>query len=299
MPWRVWLVVLLSLSTGGCFLSTYQIASWTATGVSYMFSGKSIGDHALSLVMNQNCATFRMLRGKEICVDYGSDFESSWAAMASAWELPEQLTGTDQDVVAIGFDKTSPGAVAMKQTVEKTVAGTSLTPVNLAETGTLKSGKPAQSAELDGVLSRDRATSAMQESALHQNVIPASGSGLSGLVKAQPFENILAVTKTKTSAVQLSKPTIYLVMGSFRDKANAQRLGSKHPGIKTNISKVDRDGHTMYRLLTGPIEKASLKGIRVGLANAGIRHSWAVKLCSRRLTLPPCKAPVQEAKLPK
>ncbi len=299
MPWRVWLVVLLGLSTGGCFLSTYQIASWTATGVSYLFSGKGIGDHALSLVMNQNCATFRMLRGKEICVDYGSDFESSWAAMASAWELPEQLTGTDQDVVAIGFDKTLPGSVAMKQTVEKTVAGTSLTPVNLAETGMLKSGKPTQSTELDGVVSRDRATSAMQEFALQQKTFPSRGLDFSGLVKAEHYEDLLTVTQTKTLDIQSSEPTIYLVMGSFRDKANAQRLGSKHPGIKTEISKVVRDGHTMYRLLTGPIEKASLRGIRVSLANVGIRHSWAVKLCRRSLTLPPCKVPVQEAKLPK
>ena len=87
MPWREALVISLGLLVGGCFLSAYQIASWTATGVSYVVSGKGVGDHALSLAMNQDCATWRILQGKEICLDYGRDFESSWDAMASTWNL--------------------------------------------------------------------------------------------------------------------------------------------------------------------------------------------------------------------
>lgn len=96
MPWREGLVVSLGLLVGGCFLPAYQIASWTATGVSYIFSGKGVGDHALSLAVNQDCATWRVLQGKEICADYGGDFENSWSAMASTWKLPDPEENSDK-----------------------------------------------------------------------------------------------------------------------------------------------------------------------------------------------------------
>jgi hypothetical protein len=89
-----------------------------------------------------------------------------------------------------------------------------------------------------------------------------------------------------------------LVRGSFRDEKNAKRLGAEHAGLKTTISKTVSDGRTLYRLLAGSIDKAALSGVRVGLAKAGIRNSWAVRLCRGSFAIPPCKPVLQQAALP-
>jgi hypothetical protein len=57
MPWRGIFVVAMGLLTSGCIFSAYQIASWSVTGVSYVFTGKGLGDHALSLATSKDCAT--------------------------------------------------------------------------------------------------------------------------------------------------------------------------------------------------------------------------------------------------
>ena len=59
------------LSTlGGCVLApTYQLASIAATGLSYALTGKSISDHALSTVTEQDCAMLRVMSGDEVCTN--------------------------------------------------------------------------------------------------------------------------------------------------------------------------------------------------------------------------------------
>ena len=301
MPWREGLVVSLGLLVGVCFMPAYQIASWTATGVSYMLSGKGVGDHALSLALNQDCATLRMLQGKQICVDYGSDFESSWAAMASTWTLPEQSAVNDQVLAANGPEDPVPDTTvptAPTQTAEATAAGASLVAINLIKSVAPVARQEARTIDFDGLVVPDWAAAPRRDTAWQPNAFASRGLDLNGLVRAKRGEEVLAIESMKIHAVQSVEPAIYLVMGSFCNRANAEVLGSEHAAVNTVVSKVENDGRTMYRLLTGPIEKASLTALRVDLAKAGIRNSWAVKLCPGSLTAPPCKMPVQQAQLP-
>ena len=155
IPWREGLVIALGLLVGGCFLPAYQIASWTATGVSYIFSGKGPGDHALSLAMHKDCATWRVLQGKEICVDYGRDFESSWDAMASTWKVPEQTEVTDKDLLASGpddpvSDSTVPDTPT--QTAEVRTTGATLILVNVTESTLPKQDQQVRGIDFDGLV---------------------------------------------------------------------------------------------------------------------------------------------------
>ena len=62
------------LLTGGCALPVpLQIASWAASGLSYATTGKSISDHAVSAVAEQDCAMHRIALGKEICTTVAPD----------------------------------------------------------------------------------------------------------------------------------------------------------------------------------------------------------------------------------
>lgn len=67
---------LSALLLSGCLPPVLQVASWTVTGVSYVFSGKSVGDHVLSIAAEKDCATWRILQGKRICVDYDRVYDN-------------------------------------------------------------------------------------------------------------------------------------------------------------------------------------------------------------------------------
>ena len=296
MPWREALVISLGLLVGGCFLSAYQIASWTATGVSYMVSGKGVGDHALSLAMNKDCATWRILQGKEICLDYGRDFESSWDAMASTWNLSEE---SNEGLLVSGSDDPVPNITASNTLTQSAkVPLADLSSANLKETVTRDGDEAVLGIDFEDLVVPEPVATPYQDGTWQPNALAPHKSDLDLPIQTKGRQNHFAVVPAETLPVRSSESAIYLVMGSFRDKTNAERLSASHTGIKTAVSKVENDGRTMYRLLAGPVAKASLRGLRRELENVGIRDSWAVKLCRGGLTAPPCQVLVQQAKLP-
>jgi hypothetical protein len=83
----------------GCGLPpALTVASTLADGISYIASGKSVSDHALSAVTEQDCAVLRLLNEREICIEY-ADTEAAtvlasvpgldtWAPVDSRTDVP-------------------------------------------------------------------------------------------------------------------------------------------------------------------------------------------------------------------
>ena len=64
-------LMLAPLALGGCILPVgVQVASLNADGVSLMTNDKSLADHGLSTVTEQDCAIWRVINGEEVCRDY-------------------------------------------------------------------------------------------------------------------------------------------------------------------------------------------------------------------------------------
>jgi cell division protein FtsN len=280
------------LLLSGCLPPVLQVASWTVSGVSYMFSGKGIGDHMLSLAAEQDCATWRVLQGKRICVDYDKKYENGWEAVASTFKAPTdgsvdnpQDDVTDSPVqVASAADESAlldtayddDGAVAV---IENETNEPSL-PNNVAAIATVK--------ELE-------------------SIAPAAGPSKDlTSVDVQPEK-----TPEKTAAVANVNPTlmvpvsvedgtdngIYLVIGSFRSNQRAIKLQARHTDMDTAIMQARISGKSLYRVLAGPIGKSDLTAARRTLSKGGVRHSWAVRLCKATLTPTPCVSSVQQASL--
>ncbi len=58
------------LLLGGCALPpAVMVASYAIDGVSFIVSGKSITDHAISVALKKDCALIRVVAGRAICVD--------------------------------------------------------------------------------------------------------------------------------------------------------------------------------------------------------------------------------------
>lgn len=62
----------MAMSLSGCLVAlppAVQLASLALDGVSYVATGKSVTDHAISAVTAQDCAMLRGLKGETICTD--------------------------------------------------------------------------------------------------------------------------------------------------------------------------------------------------------------------------------------
>jgi cell division septation protein DedD len=72
--WSVVAVIVLALALGGCALpAAAVVASYSADIVSYAATGKTVTDHAYSLVARSDCSFIRILHAKPICVDKPGD----------------------------------------------------------------------------------------------------------------------------------------------------------------------------------------------------------------------------------
>lgn len=93
--------LLLVLFLSGCALPpAVSVASFVADGVSYVITGKSTTDHAISMVVQQDCALLRVVRGKDICDPDGEvliklvGFDSAAENLADKGDFDLQDDGT-------------------------------------------------------------------------------------------------------------------------------------------------------------------------------------------------------------
>jgi hypothetical protein len=70
----LWPIGLCLLLTGCGAPSPLSLLTMPLQGVSYLASGKSLYDHALSVVTRRKCASFNLVRGKPLCSDEPADY---------------------------------------------------------------------------------------------------------------------------------------------------------------------------------------------------------------------------------
>ncbi len=72
--WRALTIVAL-LGLAGCAMPpAVSIASFALDGISYLATGKSVSDHALSIVTQQDCAMWRLVKEgdpRAVCREHG------------------------------------------------------------------------------------------------------------------------------------------------------------------------------------------------------------------------------------
>ena len=319
MPgWRVIFVVAAGLSTSGCLFSAYQIASLTASGISYMVSGRSVGDHALSLAMKQDCATHRVLGGGDICIDFPQDDTDTLVAAAPAADLPEYESALDDTPGAVVAN--APDVlVANAPDVLVADAVKSVPPVQLAESladgfdGAVTPEPGAEPRVIPASLAPPHAgdaTPAMAAAPVKPAI--AAGLNLDTLVPVSgrsPGQSITRLPRplpadtvsrdAATAATAAIEPRTYLVIGSFQNSENAEKLGAAHNDMKAAVMALETGGRTVYRVVAGPISDGDLGRARSRFLKAGIRNTWAVRLCQGNLTLLPCRENMlQQAQLP-
>lgn len=98
---RLGFVAALAVGLGGCGVpAPVSIASYAVDGVSYAITGKSMSDHAISVVLDQDCAMLRVLQGRIVCREDGDTSDDEIRdALTAAYGLHSPLN-TPYPVIA-------------------------------------------------------------------------------------------------------------------------------------------------------------------------------------------------------
>lgn len=272
---RVIVLGLAAVSLSGCLPPALQLVSWTATGLSYVFSGKGPSDHALSLAAEKDCATWRILKGEDICVEYKKEYKNGWEAVADTFHVP----GTDSEQLA---SATIPATSDIEGEVLAFTSG-GIQPLTSEEQTIVQ-------------VAADISMSPEQLEA----IAPAAGSAKPLPINDAVVARVSAAPEDVKFPVDalsdINREIIFLVVGSFSNDAHAKRLQSNHKSLPMRIWNTQVGGKAVYRVLAGPVQQSELKVARVDLDKAGLRNSWAVKLCRASLSPPPCSVePLQQA----
>ncbi len=83
------LIIVCPLFVGACALPLpLQLAAWTADGISYLMTSKSMSDHGLSAAVGQDCAVHRVVTEGAICREE-ADSETVLASSKDASDTPD------------------------------------------------------------------------------------------------------------------------------------------------------------------------------------------------------------------
>ena len=253
----VWALPLLLV---GCGLPpALQIASLLIDGASYVATGKSPSDHAISAVAEKDCALWRAVKRADICRDY-----------------PAEEPGTMVAENAAGDSETGSLEAPKAMTTVPESAAVAVSPFRKSKT---VAAAERQSEDASSAPSGDATTSNYSP-----EVAPAIPPG------------IIFAKSLKISPVTEREGSLYLVVGSFASQAHADRAAKSHDGIDADVVPARVDGKIYYRVVAGPYEPKKVDALRKRLATTGVPDAWPIRLCPAELSTPPCTAPVRSTK---
>jgi len=90
----------------------------------------------------------------------------------------------------------------------------------------------------------------------------------------------------------------FLVVGSYRTRAEAEAMAAGIDGANTVIRSVDVLGETAFRVVAGPLSTESFETLRAHLGSVVGGRGWRTVLCTETLRAPPCEMPPAPAAPP-
>ena len=256
----------MSLILGGCLLPpAYHIASWTFTGFSYLFTGKSVSDHALSVAMKQDCAIHRIVAGSRVCLLHDGEPVDDLTAVAL---LGDELEGTAGYPIALD-PITLPAQMGDLAGVLGAAAKPTTQPDALAVLPLLESVTPLAQALND---------IAPAAGVSEHNAVWRVSTGVSSNLAIAPPKRLLAANWTASSKLESRENSgLYLVIGSFLIADNAARFSSLHKSLGMAVLQTEHGGKTWFRVAAGPFAPEQLAEAKAQVDKAGISRSWALR----------------------
>ena len=256
VKFRFVVLVIACLGLSGC--ASLQLMSWGASGISYMVTGKSISDHAISTVMKKDCALHRTILGENTCVEHDGNgvirgvkpSEHPVIAKEDNWQIIEKPLNQSINPIFISERRQLP-------------------PMNQPQSST---PKPTQL-----TVSPNQTVLELMAEQKHQ-------------VKAEYGDNKIA-----KRASYLDKPALYAVVGSYNNKhfaqsniiKQAQRSNVKARLMVNSVESINQ-GAPKYRVLIGPLNANQFDTNLGDVGESANYEAWRMTLCQQTLLPPPC-----------
>ncbi|MEZ5666237.1 MAG: hypothetical protein R3F55_02155 [Alphaproteobacteria bacterium] len=128
---RIAVVALLPLLSGCGIPPAVTIASYALDGVVLAASGKTVRDHALSTVAEQDCSMFHVVSGDPICMDYQPTARAAAALASETGQERALLTTSDGRIIRVAAEARTQLATAAAAEVPAADAADADAPVAL------------------------------------------------------------------------------------------------------------------------------------------------------------------------
>ncbi len=234
----------------GCALPVpVQIASWAADGLSLITTRKSLADHGLSLIAQQDCAIWRGIVGKTVCITDDAGI------IAVASNSPTTDTG---DMAAGQGDAVGPAIAATSG------------PSFIAEGNDTDPASPENN--FDGIESFVTAAGVSEPSSGVSS--PSITTDLQApVVTVPPPPPPLQARTVKPQKVA----DRFYVIGRFMRASEAKRMAGHYAQLGPEVVETRDDGGRAFKVMVGPFSsdhQNEVKGhiLRTGINNIRIAH---------------------------
>jgi hypothetical protein len=259
---RRWVLVApLLLLLAGCGLPPIvTAATWLTDGVLVASTGKSIGGHALSGVMERDCAIWRVIGGAPIC----RDEEMVAGAIASARE--SEPGGEPELAVRDCVDR--------RFVAGEKVCRVYADPVLVARA---KRDEPVMAA-------MDTPAPGVREAAASHSFVTLSGP---------------APERSDPAPVTVAEGAFdrwFLVLSSFTHRDNAERLADGQAFTVAGVVPAVVAGKTYWRVVAGPFSRDGLRIVQNRAEKKGFADAWVISSCEGRMPAANCIAFIDGAR---
>lgn len=283
--------------------------------ISYVTTGKSTTDHAVSVVAERDCALHRPLFEEDICRDNVVPDDAVALAEPGAPSVKQKIRDAEPAIYAVnapGEDWSNPKAAARTSAV---IVKTDLPPRPVAhDDGAEKQQTPAP-VEIASMQDRfapddkdDNRAPLRNEGPLDPQgeadaavagyvappkpVAPLAKTRTAALTAAQTAaqtaaladtdiltdgEGVLAVeNRPQDKPVAVPLPGDYVVLASFADQRRAQNALSLYREYQPRLISATVAGRDYLRVAVGPLSHGHAKDLRLLAAKKGVKDPWIV-----------------------
>ncbi len=233
----------------GCALTE---AILITTG-SYLLTGKSVSDNALSFATDMDCKSHNVFYGEAIC----NPHEEMYVKTENKDNQSLSLTANNgtESVISNLSPTNTPNSVKLTKTNQRQQST-----ANINENSDLVTTERLTPESLQQIINRKQS---IEDQSLH--------------------------SRKYSSRSSLNKePKMYAVVGSFTDLSHAEFRQSLYHDFDALITQHNNDKSTIYRVIVGPLaQKKDVEEIPSQVDTERF-NPWVISLCEDGHKLPPC-----------
>lgn len=296
--------VLLALSGCGVVAvpPAVTIASYAADGVSFLVSGKSLTDHAISEVADSDCAMWRLVKMENPCLNEDGEAEvliahepgvyqpanGTMGEPSRLWEPPEPGASDEY----LSPDELGP--IVPADAVAEAEPARAAADAAASEAASDPAGvppPPERAAPIEPVVTVERLAEPAAGEPLRQQADAADDLDA---VANGPADDPMPVRIAALPVVGAAERPVtaggrrFLVIGSFADRANAEGLARANPRLAPIVAPARVDGRRYYRVVTETAAPEDAAVMRKWLRHNGFADAWPIAACGAAGGAPGC-----------